>query len=185
MLFIKAQFVETYIAFLRGINVGGHRKMKMAAVKESFEKLGVSNVKTYLQSGNVVFQSEVTDTKDLEARLEQQLVQDFGFDVPVLIRQRHMLQQLLKDNPFANEENTKQLYFVLLKKLPGAAQISALKTLQFKHEKFYIKDLCVYLNFTQGYGTAKLNTNLIEQKLQVAATARNLRTLEKMIALAQ
>ena len=184
-MFSKAQYVETYIAFLRGINVGGHRKMKMAAVKESFEKLGVSNVITHLQSGNVVFQSEQIDMRVLEDRLEQQLEKDFGFDVPVIIRQPDILRQLLKNNPFAQEENTKQLYFTLLKTLPDAAQINALEALQFKHEQFYIRDSHVYLNFTRGLGTAKLNNNFIEQKLQVQATTRNLRTLEKMIALSQ
>lgn len=173
--------MKNYIALLRGINVSGQKKIKMAELKESLEKNGFPQVRTYIQSGNMVFKSEVSSNAQLQNRLQEIILKDFGFKVPTLVMSGQALESIMNANPFSKETEKKGLYFVLLKEPADPGLVDEFNKISYENEDFHITDSCVYLNCKAGYGKAKLNNNLIEQKLKVEATTRNLKTVQKLI----
>lgn len=177
--------MKSFNAFLRGINVGGQKKIKMADLRQVLEANGLHNVQTYIQSGNIVFQSEETNHTKLEEAVNKIILSAFGFDVPVLILTVEKLMKILNTNPYADDPDKKSLYFVLLKNHPNSDLVNEFSKVKFENEDFFITDHCVYLCCKAGYGKAKLSNNLIERKLKVEATARNLRTMRKMVELGQ
>ena len=106
------------IAFLRGINVSGQKKIKMDELKNSLLKAGLKNVCTYIQSGNVIFETPLVEMGKVESLVLKVIRDDFGFDVPVVIKTPHEIQSILNNNPFRNETNQKALYFALLHEPP-------------------------------------------------------------------
>ena len=175
--------MQTYIGFLRGINVSGQKKIKMADLKISLEKIGFLNVHTYIQSGNIVFSSSESSIQMLQEKIQSCIKKKFGFDVPVMLVTKGVIKNILHNYPFKNAEE-KNKYFVLLYTKPQAALQIDFELLEFKNEEFQVKENCIYLNCKIGAGKAKLNTNLIERKLKVIATTRNLKTMQKMLELA-
>ena len=174
--------MKIYIALLRGINVGGQKKLKMTGLKLLFEELGFTDVVTYIQSGNVVFSSK--SEKDLAAKISKEINARFGFEVPVLVKTAAEIERILADCPFGNPKKEAS-YFVLLETPPTQELVQATELLEYTDEEFVITDSCVYMFCATGYGKAKLNNNLFEKKLKVAATTRNYRTLAKLVELAK
>ncbi|WP_222981837.1 DUF1697 domain-containing protein [Flagellimonas meishanensis] len=177
--------MNTYVALLRGINVSGQKKIRMEDLRATLENVGLHRVKTYIQSGNIVFDSMEAEIKTLEATIYQAILTDFGFEVPNLVLTGNAIHHILESSPFKEETNEKGLYFVLLKEVPNNALVSEFNKLKFDNEDFHVAANCVYLNCRTGYGKAKLNNNLIERKLKVEATTRNLRTMQKLLELTQ
>lgn len=173
--------MKTYIALLRGINVSGQKKIKMADLKRTLENSGLQNVKTYIQSGNIVFDSEIAKTDMLQDKIHNAILNDFAFEVPVLVKTSSELEKILTANPFSNEVEENRLYFVLLKKSPEQSLVDEFNELNFASEDFNVTYTCVYLCCKKGYGNAKLNNNLVERKLKVQATTRNLKTMQKLL----
>ncbi|NKI31636.1 DUF1697 domain-containing protein [Croceivirga thetidis] len=173
------------IAFLRGINVSGQKKLKMVELREQLKSSSFKNVETYIQSGNLIFDSDSNDSVSEEKEIHGIIKKEFGFDVPVLVIAPSSIETILKNNPFSRVKETKNLYFTLLHQKPLETNISRLNLSDYPNEEFHITDNCVYLNCKNGAGKAKLNNNIIERKLQVMATTRNLRTMLKMLELAQ
>lgn len=171
--------MQSYIGFLRGINVGGQKKIKMADLRLSLEKSGFSDVKTYIQSGNLILKSE-KQAKSIMSSVQECIQKDFGFEVPTLVLITREIKSILENMPFQNTEE-KNLYFTLLHKKPNRDLVDSFKELQFENEDFVVAENCVYLNCKKGAGKAKLNNNIIENKLKVTATTRNLNTMRKMI----
>lgn len=174
---------NTYIALLRGINVSGQKKIKMADLRQVLEENGLKSVKTYIQSGNIIFDSEPVDRSALQEKIAIIIRQQFGFDVPTLVLRKNVVEHILKANPFHEEAEENKLYYVLLKSTPKEVLVEQFNQLQFEHEGFKITDTCVYLFCKGGYGKAKLNNNLIENKLKVEATTRNHKTMLKLLEL--
>lgn len=108
---------KTYVAFLRGINVGGHHKVPMADLKVEFTNLGYSNIVTLLNSGNVIFSADSDNMKKIESSLSDHLEKKFGFPIPTIVRHSETIFKLIKSNPFENVEVTKEirLYISFLK----------------------------------------------------------------------
>ncbi len=178
--------MKTYVALLRGINVGGQNKVKMVTLKEVFAKLGFIDVTTYIQSGNVVFKSKILEISSLEKQIETAIETNFGFKASVLIKTEKELAIILNESPFKNPEDitAKQVYYVLLKEKPAPNLKQALVPNNYPNEQFLITANCVYLNCLKGAGKAKLTNNVIEKKLKISSTTRNHRTLLKLIELA-
>jgi uncharacterized protein (DUF1697 family) len=174
---------DTFIALLRGINVSGQKKMKMAELRAVLEDAGLQNVKTYIQSGNLVFDSKESNAKKLEGVIVKTILNHFGFEVPTLVVREDDIQQILKGNPFLETSEENKLYYVLLQNPPHRELVEEFNQQNFEQEDFYITDTCVYLLCKNGYGKAKLNNNLIERKLKVQATTRNDRTMRKLLEL--
>ena len=172
-----------YIAFLRGINVGGHRKIKMADLRSQLENVGFQDVLTYIQSGNIVFKSAIQQPVELENSITNTILDHYGFEVPVIVKQRSEIKDIMANNPFTDPKDIDEnkVYFVLLKDEPKIEMIKALSVRQFENEEFVITPKCVYLKYALGAGKAKCDNNFIERKLKVAATSRNHRTLLKLL----
>lgn len=177
-----------YIALLRGINVGGKNKIKMAELKKMLEGLGLIRVQTYIQSGNVLFESEEM-VDELQIRLEEEIEATFGFSVRVILRTSDELNRIVANNPFSDEEvaaaealsNKECLYVAMLQDEPTPEGRERLGAYQNDHDKFCIEGKEVYLLFDHGAGNSKLANSL--HKLGVPATVRNWKTMNKLISL--
>ncbi|MEH6765815.1 MAG: DUF1697 domain-containing protein [Aequorivita antarctica] len=174
--------MKTYIALLRGINVGGHKKLKMEDLKLMMEGLGFQNVTTYIQSGNVVFSAK--EEKDFSNKISKEIERKFGWEVPVLVKTADEVAKILKDCPF-EESKQAEAYFMLFASSPKEELMKAVREINYPNEEFVLTPDCVYIYFGNGYGNAKLNNNFFEKKLKVAATTRNYRTLAKLVELAK
>ncbi len=183
--------MKTYIALLRGINVSGQKKIIMTDLKTMFEELGCISVRTYIQSGNVIFRDE-KDTETLTNMIKKEILTQFGFDVPVLVLTREALTSIYKNNPFLKRLKTKEIeekkmYFTLLSKTPDVKNIEDLKetTSRSENEEFVITQDAVYFYAANGYGRTKLSNNFFEKKLKSTATTRNLKTINKLLELSK
>ncbi|WP_233267594.1 DUF1697 domain-containing protein [Algibacter sp. L1A34] len=110
--------MKTYIALLRGVNVGGKKKVLMAELRDFLTEIGFKNVQTYIQSGNIIFNSEEEEQFKLEEKIGDAILANFGFEVPVLVRTHQELEAIFKNSPFS-EEKKKSSYFSLLYNTPN------------------------------------------------------------------
>jgi uncharacterized protein (DUF1697 family) len=174
--------MQNYLAILRGINVSGQKKVNMNELKELFSGLGFINVRTYIQSGNVIFEHESSDQKELISLIEQKIREKFGFDVSVLIRTAGELKAAIESNPFINMPgmDEEKLYITFLADEPQQAAIDKVSQLQFEPDRFIVSGEEVYVYCPDGYGRTKLNNNFFENKLKVAATTRNWKTVNEL-----
>ncbi|AVI51003.1 DUF1697 domain-containing protein [Pukyongia salina] len=170
-----------YIALLRGINVSGQKKILMADLRALFESLGLMNVQTYIQSGNVLFHSE----KEIASEyLSEAIENQYGWHVPVLLTTARELQTILDRCPFPKEKKEKS-YFGLLYDPPSTVAVETTLSYNFPNEEFHITPHCVYLFCAKGAGNAKTGTAFFERHLKVAITFRNFNTMRKLVALAE
>jgi uncharacterized protein (DUF1697 family) len=177
--------METYISLLRGINVSGSKMIKMELLKDLYLGLNFSNVQTYIQSGNVIFSAAEKDIRALENQVSEAIKTRFGFEVPVLILRKASLLEILRHNPFLQndpETNISELYVTLLREMPEVEVSEKLKFVDFSPEKIVIRNQVIYLYLPKGYGNTKLNNNFFESRLKTSATTRNWKT---MMALAK
>lgn len=175
-----------YIALLRGINVGGHKKIMMTDLKILFQKLGFSEVASYIQSGNIIFICNETNILKLEHQIEQAIEKAFGFQVPVMVLTQSKLQKIVSENPFKafDEDDTSKIYYLFLKDVPQKAAVELFNKTKYENERFFIQGDYIYLKCLAGMGKAKLTTNIFEKRLGVEATARNHKTTLKLLELA-
>lgn len=174
--------MQTHIALLRGINVGGHKKVPMADLRELLTKSGLVNVKTYIQSGNVIFQSSEVNKDKLEAQIKKSILDYFGFEVSVMVRTRADLETIFNNCPFS-EEKKENSYFAILSDIPNKNLVKEAYKKTYENEEYKILNDCLYFYCTNGYGNAKFNMNYFEKKLEIAATSRNYKTMVKLLSL--
>lgn len=178
--------MQTYIALLRGINVGGHNKIIMADLKRLFQSLGYTNVTTYIQSGNVVFQSKEINTSTIEKSIIETIEKEFGYAIKVLVLRKNDLEITFNSNPFiqdANNYDFKKLCATFLEKTPTKEGILKVQKLAAPEEQLFFIEKTVYLYCPNGFGRTKLSNNNIETKLKIAATSRNWNTITKLVEL--
>ena len=178
--------METNIAILRGINVSGHKLIKMQDLKNLLVELNFSNVNTYIQSGNVVFQCKKTDTKKLSKQIEEAVQKKYEFEVPVITRTIAEFITAANANPFLKQNNIEleKLHLTFLSDIPDKAIAAKIADLDYYPDKFYIVNREIYLYCPNGYGNTKLNNNFFEKKLETSATTRNLKTITELITIA-
>nr|WP_319269379.1 DUF1697 domain-containing protein [uncultured Draconibacterium sp.] len=178
--------MNTYVAILRGINVSGKNKIKMDALKSSFSELGFYQVQTYIQSGNVVFLYPETSPGKLADLINNKILDDFGFDVPVLVLEAEQLTNIIKNSPYAGDENkdAQFMHITFFKETPTDVNEEKINTYVKVGEEFAISDCAVYLYCPHGYGKTKLNNNFLENQLKVTATTRNWKTTLKLLEMA-
>ncbi len=176
---------EKYIALLRGINVSGQKIILMKELKEQFEKAKFLNVITYIQSGNIVFDFQPTDSKKLESKIGKLIKKRYGFDVPVMVLTARELKKISKSNNYIikDKEDISKLHLTLLSENPAKEEIDYLMKFESGSDKYYIKGKEIYLFCPDGYGKTKLTNNFLEKKLLVKATTRNWKTVIKLIEL--
>ena len=175
--------MTSYVALLRGINVGGHAQVAMADLRALLESLKFAEVKTLLQSGNVVFKGK--PSADLEAKLEKAVSKMAGCPIDCIVCTATEWESLIHDNPFAREakDDPSHLLVMRLKNAPDAKALAALKAAISGAEYFQITGNNLYLVYPDGIGRSKLTNVLIEKKLGTRGTARNWNTVQKIAAL--
>ena len=174
--------MKTFIALLRGINVSGHKIIRMAELRAALSDSGLHKVRTYIQSGNVIFESGVSSRKKLESIIEKTIKNHFGHEVPVLVIEPGVIQDILDRCPFEQDKKEKS-YFTLLYSEPEPTLVKDLETISFPNEEFHIDNSVIYYYCSTGYAKAKWNNKLIERKLKTKATSRNYRTMMKLLSL--
>ncbi|MBI3510316.1 MAG: DUF1697 domain-containing protein [Bacteroidetes bacterium] len=172
-----------YIAFLRAVNVGG-RVVKMEELKKIFALPGLKNISTYIQSGNVIFETNETDVTKLKKKTETALKKNLSYEVLVFLKTIPEIKKIIGENPFTKKMEGMHLYVSMLSGIPSKENISLLDAYRAKEECFEIKGTTAYLLFPpKTYGQTKLSNSTIEKKLKVQSTTRNWNTMNKIIAL--
>ncbi|WP_144555284.1 DUF1697 domain-containing protein [Bacillus sp. X1(2014)] len=168
-----------YIALLRGINVGKNNRIKMADLKILLETLGLEKVKTYIQSGNVLFESS-NDASQLSRQLEEEISKTFGFPVPVILRTAEEYEQIIRDCPYSMEslKEGESIQLAFLADEPSQEKIDHLRSFKSEPDECFINGKEVYLYLRQSILDSKLAGQL--PKLEVPATVRNWKTVIKL-----
>jgi len=175
---------ESYVGLLRGVNVGGKHKLPMKALVETVSSCDCANVRTYIQSGNVVFTASRGIARKLPMVLAKKIEDRFGFAVPVILRRRDELARVVRDNPFLGEgmpENLLHVYF-----LAGNPSAGALQTLDPRRsapDQFRVVGQEIYLHLPNGMADTKLTSAYFDSRLETVCTARNWATLLKLLEL--
>ncbi len=170
-----------YISILRGINVSGQKKILMADLKTIYENLKLKNITTYIQSGNVVF--ETNSKVNLQEAIEKAIFKTYGFEVPVIVIEAEEFKQNINANPFIKEKAIAldKLHVTFLEDAPSVTNSDALKSIKSSEDRYILNNKIVYLYCPGGYGTTKLSNTSIENKLKVKATTRNWKTCNELL----
>ena len=175
--------MQTWIALFRGINVGGHNILPMAKLKSDLELLNLKNVRTYIQSGNVVFDSTAKNTSALSKRIARRIEERHGFRPQLLILNREDLLTAIESNPFPEAvSDPKTLHFLFLAEPASDPDREALDHARAPTEKYRLTDGVFYLHAPDGIGRSKLAANA-EKHLGVVATGRNYRTVHRLLSM--
>ena len=168
-----------YVAFLRAINVGGHAIIKMADLKKMFESAGLENVQTYIQSGNVIFESE-EDEEALRKKIERQLENAAAYKIHVFVRTMRQVQSIAEKSPF-DPKADEMGYVTLLSKKPDKKSQQALLSFRSEADDFAFKGRELY-NLRRDREKSIFSGNLVEKTLKMPSTTRNLTTISKIVA---
>lgn len=193
--------MKKYVAFLRGINVGGHRKIRMAELRKSMEELGFKNVKTYIQSGNVIFDSDMKHWEAIAESIAEKIEADYGFDVPAIVFEKEEFRNYVNFNPFREtdsadnqkddsfefyeeeDEHERSVYFIFLSKEADIENQLQLSEVDTATTQYFLHERVLYLSLAEPYHQAKFTHKTVEKYLELKATARNLNTVEKLVEL--
>jgi uncharacterized protein (DUF1697 family) len=177
--------MKTYIALLRGINVGGKTSLPMKELVAILEELGCQNIKTYIQSGNVVLESDEDDISRLSESITTEIHKRRGFSPRVILLKLLELKKAIENNPFPEgEENPKALHVGFLTTTPKKPDLESLERLKTNTERFQLIGKIFYLYAPDGVGRSKLAANS-EKSLGVSMTDRNWRTVRKILEMTQ
>ena len=171
--------MKKYIVLLRGINVSGKNKLPMAELRDLLNDLGFQNVQTYIQSGNIILESD--EGKSVVCnKIKEGIQAKFGYDVPVIARTIPQWKKAIANYPFSTD-NTKIVAFVFLSKKVYETKI---EVKDINNDEYVIDNDMVYIHCSTGFGKTKLSNNLFERKLNVTATTRNYNSTLKLLELA-
>lgn len=179
--------MQTYVALLRGINVGSNKRIKMDRLRESFTGLGFERVQTYIQSGNVVFTAAKLSPAVLSKRIEDRIVKDFGFSALVITRTREEIAKAVKNNPFLKERaiDLRSLHLVFLLEAPAPSALKELAGLTTEPDRSRIVGEEIYLHLPNGIAHSSLANNPLERRLLNRATTRNWKTVNMLHQMCQ
>jgi uncharacterized protein (DUF1697 family) len=176
--------MKKYISIIRGINVSGQKKIKMAELKSLYEELNFKHVVTYIQSGNVLFCSPINDQDKIKTMIQDIIYDHYGFDVTVIILTEKRLRKILSEIPFDSKKiDLTKFYFCFLEKDPSPESVEELLQISDKNEKFIILGKVIYVYCPLGFGRARFHNNFFEKKLKINATSRNWKTTNKLLDL--
>ena len=170
-----------YVVLLRGINVGG-KSLKMGPLVELFEAMNLREVRTYIQSGNVLFFAATKDAEKIKESLESRIARQFGLEVTVILRTREELRKVIENNPLleTGSREVERMHVTFLEEKPKAEPPADLPGAQGTMDEFRIAGREVYLFCPGGYGKTVYSNSYFEKRLGVKATTRNWRTVNKL-----
>jgi uncharacterized protein (DUF1697 family) len=175
------------ISLLRAVNVAGHNMVKMDALRELYESLGLRGAQTYLQSGNVVFRTDTKDLVRLQKRIEDAIEKSFGFRTGVMLRSSAELKDVIRRNPFAKRSGIEpnKLVVSFLTSEPDAESKEKIVQLKVGPEELHLDGRELYIYYASGMGKSKLTPAILERALKVSGTARNWNTVNKLLEMAE
>lgn len=175
------------ISLLRAVNVTGYNKVKMDALRELYESLGLRGAQTYIQSGNVVFKTDAKDLVRLQKRIQDAIEKSYGFRPGVVLRSSAELKDVIRRNPFAKRSGIEPNRLVVSFLTGEPAPESKQKIAQIKvgPEELVLDGRELYIYYGGGIGSSKLTPAVIERALKVPGTARNWNTVTKLLAMAE
>jgi uncharacterized protein (DUF1697 family) len=175
--------MNKYVAILRGINVGGKRKILMKDLKLLLEDMEFTGVTTYIQSGNVIFSSKNEhEISTLEEQLQEAILSAFALEVPVIVRTPEELNTAISQNPFSRDENIEieRLHLTFLKEIPGPENLLKIVKYDYSPDKFVMVHNHAFIYCSGKYHESKLSNKFFESKLKTTATTRNWKTVLKL-----
>ncbi len=172
-----------YVAFVRGINVGGV-VLKMEDLRAMLEYIGFSGVRTYIQSGNAVFESKEVNKRKMEAEIAQEIKNKIDRDVAVIVKTVEELRRIAESHPLAGLGDAKNLYVAILSHDPTVTDVGTLMETMNEVDRHEIANRAVYSYYGQGYGNSKRSNNFLEKILKVSCTTRNWETINKLLEFA-
>ena len=175
---------DTYVALLRGINVGGKNKLPMNDLVRMFVEAGCVNPRSFIQSGNVIFRVAPTDAARLPGIITARIAKDFGYRTPVLLRSTEQLRDVTAHNPFLQEGASEEaLHVMFLADQPGQSRVDDLDPDRSPPDAFRVRGQEVYLHLPLGVAHSKLTNSYFDSKLGTVSTGRNWRTVTRLLEL--
>ena len=171
--------MQTFVALLRGVNVGGHNKLPMADLRSLCESNGLKDVRTYIQSGNIVFRSK-KKASTMEAEIAGGIQKRFGFAPKILVLPADEIRKAADSYPFPTD-NHKFSHIMFLDAQPGDEAVRKIESMEQGPDKVTVGDRAVFMYFPNGVLGSRLELNKIERILGVHCTSRNWRTVQKLI----
>lgn len=176
--------MPAYIALLRGINVGGKNKLSMRDLVAVFTDLGATNARTYIQSGNVLFEASAKAAAALPVSVASAIEERFGYRVPVVMRSATELARVLEANPFIERGvPAAELHVAFLASTPARGRVAALDPRRSPPDAFEVRGAEIYLHLPNGVGRTKLTNDYLDRVLGTTSTLRNWRTVEQLASL--
>jgi uncharacterized protein (DUF1697 family) len=173
------------VAFLRGINVGGKNRLPMDELAGMFEAAGCQAVRTYIQSGNVIFEASAALARRIPGAISQAILAKTKLRVPVVVRSADELARVVRNNPFlATKAERKALHVAFLADEPTTTQVASLDGKRSPPDEFIARGREVYLHLPNGVARTRLTNAYLDSKLKTVSTLRNLNTLESLLGLA-
>ena len=174
---------QGWVALLRGINLGARNKVPMAELRRLLEESGYGDVRTYIQSGNVIFTAKASSRDALARRLEQAVKDEFGVASAVVLRTWEEIGKVAGAHPFGDDGSKTHVAFLAQK--PRAADVRALEQLEIGADRFELAGSDVYLHYPSGVQGSQLSGAVLERHLRVPATVRNWRTVTRLAEMAE
>ena len=181
----RSSAIGVTIALLRGINVGGKNRLPMKELAALFVDAGCEDVRTYIQSGNVVFRTGSTEGEDISTVISASILSRLGYQIPVITRTAREFQEIVQANPFVEAgAEADKLHFMFLAELPDSANVEALDTDRSPGDEFAVLGREIYLHCPNGVARSKLTNSYFDSRLSTTSTTRNWRTTLKLLELA-
>ncbi len=175
------------ISMLRAVNVGGHNKIKMDALRALYESLKLRDAQTYVQSGNVIFRTDEMDIARLARRIEDGIERKFGFRPEVILRTAAEMREVIARNPFAKRRGIEpgKLLVSFLTSVPGEEARERVRQMKCDPQELWVEGRELYIYFPNGMGRSKLSGAALEKTLKTPATGRNWNSVTKMMEMAE
>jgi uncharacterized protein (DUF1697 family) len=172
---------------LRGINMTGHNTIKMTRLADLFRQIGYADAETYIQSGNIVFTCQNMNIDDVSFGIQKAILSEFNLNIAVITRTSDEMKKIISLNPFMEEPgfDPSKMAVLFLGLRPSDAQVQKVAGIDYPPDKFHINNSEIYVYCPNGFGKTKLYTNFFEAKMKVTGTARNWRTVNKLLEMAE
>ena len=174
-----------YVALLRGVNVGGKNRLPMADLRGIFAEAGCAGVRTYIQSGNAVFEATQDLAEAVPELVTQAILRRFGYDTVVVVRSGEELRQIATSNPFDTSGDPRFLHVAFLKDMPSDEAVSSLDPDRSPPDEFTVRGRDVYLRYPNGVARTKLTNDYLAARLQTVSTMRNWRTVLRLLEMVE